>query len=187
MNTTRHNFTTVYTIGHSNRALETFVQTLRSVPVTTLVDVRAYPQSQRFPHFSQEPLRQNLERAEIIYHWAGKQLGGMRSPQAQSKHIALQDEKLRAYADYMESDLFQKAMVQLINLATIKNTAVLCAEKLPEHCHRSLLSDYLLLQGVEVSHIIDQGNIVNHQLSPFARRESRQLIYDRGATQTLDF
>jgi uncharacterized protein (DUF488 family) len=87
----------------------------------------------------------------------------------------------------MESDLFQKAAVQLINLATSANTAILCAERLPEHCHRSLISDYLLLQGVEVLHIIDQDTITSHQLSPLARRESQQLIYDRGTTRSLHF
>ena len=176
----------IYTIGHSNRTIGEFIQALQSVHIATVVDVRAYPQSQRHPQFSQQALRQSLEAADIIYHWAGKQLGGKRNAKSKSKHIAIEDEAIRAYADHMESDGFQKAVVQLINLAVSANTAILCAEKLPEHCHRSLISDYLLLQGGEVLHIIDQDTIVNHQLSPLARRESQQLIYDRGATRPLD-
>ena len=177
---------TLYTIGHSNRSIEEFVEILRHIPINTLVDVRAYPQSQRYPQFSQESLRQSLGTAGITYHWAGKQLGAMRKPQRESKHIALKDENLRAYADYMQSEVFQKAMVQLIHLASLENTVILCAEKLPEHCHRSLISDYLLLQGVEVRHILDEATIVSHQLNPLVRRESQQLVYDRGATKSLD-
>ena len=177
---------TFYTIGHSNRSIEEFIRALRAVPISTLVDVRAYPQSQRHPAFSQQPLRQSLETTGIIYHWAGKQLGGRRQARNGSKHIAIEDDNIRAYADYMESEVFQKAAVQLVNLATSAKTAIMCAEKLPEHCHRSLISDYLLLQGGEVQHIIDSETITSHQLSPLARRESRQLIYDRGATRPLD-
>jgi uncharacterized protein (DUF488 family) len=177
---------TLYTIGHSNRAIEEFIRALQAVPITAVVDVRAYPQSQRHPQFSQQALRQRMETAGIIYHWAGKPLGGRRQAHSGSKHIAIEDENIRAYADYMESEGFQKAVVQLVNLATSAKTAIMCAEKLPEHCHRSLISDYLLLQGVEVQHIIDSETIASHQLSPLARRESLQLIYDRGATRPLD-
>jgi len=181
-----NNTVTLYTLGHSNRTVAELIALLRPIPITTLVDVRAYPQSQRHPQFSQEALRQSLEAAGIIYHWAGKQLGGMRRAQGGSKHIALQDESLRAYADYMECEVFHKAIVQLMHLAATAGTVILCAEKLPGDCHRNMISDYLLLQAVDVRHIIDEGKIVGHQLSPFARRESRQLIYDRGATQFLD-
>lgn len=176
----------LYTIGHSNRTTAEFIQALQTVPIDTVVDVRANPQSRRHPQFSQQALRQSLEAAGITYHWAGRQLGGRRQAQDPSKHLAIADEAIRAYADYMESEIFQKAAMQLINLAATGKTAILCAEKLPEHCHRSLISDYLLLQGLEVLHIIDQDNIISHQLSPLARRESQQLIYDRGATRPLD-
>jgi uncharacterized protein (DUF488 family) len=182
----RKNPLTLYTIGHSNRTTDELVQALHAVPVETVVDVRANPQSRRHPQFSQQALRQSLEAAGMTYHWAGRQLGGRRQALGSSKHLAIADEAIRAYADYMESETFQKATVQLMNLAATGKTAILCAEKLPEHCHRSLISDYLLLQGLEVVHIIDQENIISHQLSPLARRESQQLIYDRGATRPLD-
>ena len=155
------------------------------MPIKTIVDVRAHPQSQRHPQFSQHALRQHLESVSITYHWAGKQLGGRRQVLDNSKHIAIADESMRAYADYMESETFKRAAVQLHQLATRTKTAILCAEKLPEHCHRSMISDYLLLQGTEVQHIIDQETIIGHQLSPLARRESQQLIYDRGTTEAL--
>ena len=181
-----NNLITIYTIGHSNRTIDDLIEALQSVPISTIVDVRALPQSQRYPQFSQPALRQSLEAVGIIYHWAGKSLGGRRPVQGNSKHIAIEDESIRAYADYMESDEFQKAAIQLVNLAGRAKTAILCAEKRPAHCHRSLISDYLMLQGIDVHHIIDPETIVGHQLSPLARRESQQLIYDRGVTRALD-
>ncbi|MCG6969582.1 MAG: DUF488 domain-containing protein [Gammaproteobacteria bacterium] len=182
----QHSSTTLYTFGHSNRTIQDFIRALQSAAIATLVDVRANPQSQRYPQFSQPALRQSLEAAGITYHWAGKSLGGRRQGWGESQHVAIADENMRAYADYMESDVFQKAAMQLMNLAASANTAILCAEKLPEHCHRSLISDYLLLQGFEVQHILDQDTINSHQLSPLARRESQQLIYDCGVTRSLD-
>lgn len=176
---------TVYTVGHSNRSVEDFISLLQAVAIKTVVDVRAYPQSNRYPHFSQDELRQHLGKAGMVYHWTGRQLGGMRKSNGESKHVALNDAAMQAYADYMESEPFQKAIVQLINLASQNNTAILCAEKLPENCHRSFISDYLMLQGVEVKHILDNSNVAPHQLNSLARRESQELVYDRGVTNNL--
>lgn len=61
----------------------------------------------------------------------------------------------------------------------------MCAEADPMHCHRSLIADYLVLQGVKVLHIL-RDMILEHQLSPYARRESLQLIYDRHVTAEPD-
>ena len=180
------NISTVYTIGHSNRTLEEFIEILRCVPIKILVDVRAYPQSQRYPHFSEENLRRALETKGIIYHWAGRQLGGKRKGAKQSKHVAIHDENLRAYADYMESDIFQKSIVQLINMASSANISIMCAEKLPEHCHRQFISDYMLLRGLEVLHLVTKDELTTHQLNPLARRESQELIYDRGVQRELN-
>jgi len=177
--------TRLYSIGHSNRSIEDFIALLQGQGISTLIDIRAQPQSRRYPHFSMDDLRLVLDDAGIIYHWAGRQLGGMRKHLPGSPHIALQDESLRAYADHMGSEGFARGVIQLIQLAQQSTTAMMCAEKLPEQCHRSLLSDYLLLQGVEVSHIIDDMQLREHYLSPLARRESVQLIYDRQATASL--
>ena len=176
---------TLYTIGHSNHEPGTFATILHAYQIATLVDIRAYPQSKRYPHFSMDPLRESLQKSGIVYHWAGKHLGGMRDPAPQSKHLALKDNKMRGYADYMESDVFIKAAVQLMHLAQMNPTVVMCAERVPEHCHRYLLADYLTLQGVEVQHIISATEVQPHQLSPAARRESQELVYDRNITAAL--
>lgn len=177
---------TLYSVGHSNRSAEALLEVLRRAGIRTLVDVRAYPHSQRFPHFDADALRAALEAAAITYHWAGRQLGGRRRPAAVSRHIALPDDGLRGYADYMETDSFARAATQLVNLAGQAPTVIMCAERLPEQCHRSLLADYLTLQGHRVMHLLEPGEVREHRLSAQARRESLQLIYDRQATGVLD-
>jgi uncharacterized protein (DUF488 family) len=178
--------TSILTVGHSNRTLIELIDLLRSAGIHTLVDVRAYPQSRRHPQFSSDSLRSAVEDAGMIYHWAGRRLGGKRFPRPDSPHLALAEDSLRGYADYMQTDAFQKAAAQLTALAGRTPTAILCAERSPENCHRSLISDYLTLQGVRVVHLITPSETGEHQLSPLIRRESARLVYDRNATGSLD-
>lgn len=178
---------TVYTVGHSNLSSEQLLTLLQHHGIEIIVDIRAYPGSKRFPQFHQEALRSSVETSGRVYHWAGRQLGGMRKLLGVSRHKALQSESFQAFADYMETDAFQKAVVQLINMAAQEKVALLCAERSAQNCHRSLISDYLVLKGVRVLHIEDTNAPQEHQLSPFARRESQQLIYDRAVTDQLDF
>lgn len=175
----------LYTLGHSNREAAAFVDLLATAEIRTLVDIRAQPQSERYPHFGEECLREALASAGIQYHWAGRHLGGRRTARKDSPHTALSADGLRGYADHMDGEPFRKAAVQLLVLARRAPTAVLCAERDPLQCHRSLLADYLTLQGVEVLHLIDTGETRLHQLRPEARRESQQLVYDRHTTAAL--
>jgi uncharacterized protein (DUF488 family) len=176
---------TLYTLGHGNRSMEEFVSLLTGQAIQTLVDVRAQPHSSRFPRFSTNALRKAMEELQIVYHWAGRQLGGRRAARPDSPHRSL-EEGLRGYADYMETEYFQKSAIQLLNLAASFRTAVLCAEKDPERCHRRLIADYLVLKGMEVIHLVALDDARVHHLSPEARRESAQLIYDRHLTAELD-
>jgi uncharacterized protein (DUF488 family) len=176
---------TLYTVGHSNRTAEQLIALLKSAAVTTLVDVRANPASSRHPQFGADALRPALETNGIIYHWAGRQLGGLRQPRPDSPHIALASEGFRGFADHMETEAFQRGVAQLTNLAMKACTAMMCAEKLPEHCHRSLIADYLVLKGVTLMHLIDTNEAREHQLHPRARTESGRLVYDRQASRPL--
>jgi uncharacterized protein (DUF488 family) len=178
--------TRLYTLGHSDRTLEAFLVLLQSAGIEILVDVRAKPASRRFPHFDEKRLRSALDEAAIQYHWAGRQLGGMRRSRPDSSHTALPQAGLRGYADYMETDEFQIAARQLIGLGDRAPTAIMCAERLPQHCHRSLMADYLIMRGAHVVHLIVPGETIDHCLSPSARRESAQLIYDRHVQESLD-
>ena len=158
---------------------------LTQAEVATLVDVRAQPHSARNPQFNEEKLRESCGQANIVYHWAGRHLGGKRAPRFDSPHIAL-DEGRRGFADHMGTEIFKKAISQFLSLAARAPTAMLCAEREPEHCHRNLIADYLILQGLQVVHLIEPGKSREHMLSAQARRESATLIYDRHVTAALD-
>jgi uncharacterized protein (DUF488 family) len=177
---------TLYSVGHSNRRIEELIAILTQAGIKTLVDVRAQPRSARHPQFNDDVLRAACERAGIAYHWAGRQLGGMRAPRAGSPHVAL-GEEVRGFADHMGTEAFKKAAAQLLGMAGRAPTAMLCAERDPQHCHRALIADYLLLQGARVLHLIEAGDMREHLLSAPARRESAELIYDRQVTETFDF
>lgn len=178
--------TALYTIGHGNRSLDELVAILRAAGIHTLVDVRATPQSRRHPHFSAASLRPSLETAGMVYHWAGRHLGGKRQPRVDSPHVALADDGQRGYADHMDGDDFRRAAAQLIRLAAQAPTAILCAERLPATCHRALIADYLTLNGQRVIHLIASGAAHEHAFNPAARRESARLVYDRHTIAALD-
>ncbi len=171
----------LYSIGHGSRRADEFIAQLKTAGVATLVDVRAHPTSTRCPQFSLESLRQTLEQEGIVYHWAGRQLGGFRQPRLDSPHSTLTAEGLRGFADHMESEAFQRGVSQLLSLGMKAPTAFMCAERRPEQCHRSLISDYLTLKGVDVGHLVTPTETRVHVLSPLARPESGKLIYDRQA------
>jgi len=172
----------IWTIGHGTRSGDEFVQMLQKAGVQCLVDVRSYPGSRRNPQFSRVPLASLLVDYGIQYQWEGRGLGGFRKPKADSKNVVLKNEGFRGYADYMESDEFKKAAELLIEQAQETNIAYMCAERLPWQCHRYLISDYLVMRGVHVVHLIAQGKTQEHKLNPITRIQNDILIYD-GKTQ----
>lgn len=174
----------ISTIGHSNRTLEELIALLTDAKIVCLVDVRRYPVSKRHPHFDTHNLRRACDQAQINYHWAGEHLGGYRPALAGSPHTALSD-GLRGFADYMASEAFVQSISRLIDLAKTSPTAILCAEKHPQDCHRLLISDYLWTSGVVVEHLTEKGRCDGHRLSHCARLTQGKLIYDRLTQQSL--
>lgn len=178
---------TLYTVGHSNYSRLEFISLLRSWRIEELIDIRAYPRSRRLPHFASEQLRGDLGRAGIFYRWAGRELGGMRRTDPASPHLAL-SEGLRGYADHSGSAGFVNGVMQLLDVAQVKTVTVMCAEKYPLHCHRSLLSDHLIVQhGVEVRHILGMNEDRPHDLRPEARLVDKSIVYDRHVQSELNF
>lgn len=176
----------IYTVGHSNHNIDDLLRMLRTMQLQQLIDVRAYPSSARYPQFAGAYLQQALAASGIDYHWAGSQLGGMRKARSTSPHYAIASSSLRAYADHMQTREFRTTITGLIDSARATRTVLMCSERDPSRCHRSLIADYLSSRGVHVVHLIDNGASRVHQLSPIARREGDCLIYDRGATRELD-
>lgn len=164
----------IYTIGHSTRSLDELVALLEEHGVTRLADIRRYPGSRRYPHFSGESLQQTLPQHRIAYEHFDS-LGGRRKPAPDSENGAWNNDQFRGYADHMATDEFRSAIERLLN--DERATAVMCAEAVPWRCHRNLLSDDLLRRGVEVIHIVGAGQSQPHALSKMARLRPDRVIY----------
>lgn len=177
--------TTVHTIGHGNRAADEFVALLQQARIERLVDVRAFPASRRHPQFAREALERALAEARIEYLWEGVALGGRRRPAPGSPNSALRNASFRAYADHMMRSAFQEGLERVIRLAGEKPTAIMCAERLPWHCHRYLIADSLVARDIPVLHIVSAGALQRHALNRLARVDGNVLIYDKGAQPDL--
>jgi uncharacterized protein (DUF488 family) len=168
---------TLYTIGHSTRPLNEFIAVLQAHSIQILVDIRSFPMSRRLPHFNRESLQLTLPEAGMRYVWL-KELGGRRKKiRDDSPNVALRNDSFRNYADYMLTDEFQCGIAELIKLAEQSRTAYMCAERVYFHCHRMLVSDWLVAHGHEVLHIEGTGPAKRHELMPEARLADGQVIY----------
>lgn len=166
----------IYSVGHSVRSIEEFIELLKHYGVEILVDVRHYPRSRRNPQFNKEALPSELEPFSIRYvHLEG--LGGLRKPTKDSINSALRSASFRGYADYMQSDEFKKSLEDLLSLAKRSGVAIMCAEAVPWRCHRFLLSDALVARGFDVEHIISQKSVRKHKLSSLAKVENSKVTY----------
>ena len=173
----------LYTIGHSTRSLEEFFGLLEREGATHLVDVRAFPTSARYPHFSRESLQRSLIDSGRRYTHMPS-LGGRRRGRRDSHNTQWKNSGFRAYADYMESREFVEALEDLLRLGRLEPTVIMCAEAVPWRCHRTLISDAALAAGAEVFHILDGGSDP-HRLTSFARIENARVRYDAGTQKDL--
>jgi uncharacterized protein (DUF488 family) len=175
----------LWTIGHSVRPIDVFLEMLQSARIERLVDVRAFPASRRHPQFNREALQHSLASKSIDYRWAGQALGGRRKPRPDSLNTALRNASFRAYADHMASREFVAGASQLIDDARDRRLAVMCAEQHPSRCHRRLIADWLSARGVEVIHLVDQRRVEPHGLTPGAVVTAEGVSYPGDAQLDL--
>ncbi len=168
--------TSVYTIGHSNRPIEAFIELLREHAIALLVDIRTVPKSRHNPQFGQDQLPASLEASGIAYRYM-KDLGGLRKTSADSPNGGWRNTSFRGYADWMQTDTFIAAVEELIEAAEEQTTAIMCAEAVPWRCHRSLVGDALLARGVEVIDIMGPGSAREEKLTPFAVVDGTSITY----------
>ncbi|HTM56493.1 MAG TPA: DUF488 domain-containing protein [Pirellulales bacterium] len=159
--------TTIHTIGHSTRSADEFIRLLTAAGIHQLVDVRQFPGSRKFPHFSASQLEADLGRAGIAYRHA-RDLGGRRRGAPDSKNAYWRNASFRAFADHMASDEFLRALEELVAGAKLQPTAIMCAEAVPWRCHRFLISDALVARGNKVVHIVGENSRQEHVLNPHA-------------------
>jgi uncharacterized protein (DUF488 family) len=162
---------TIFTIGHSTRTIEEFVALLRQMSVDLLVDVRSIPRSRTNPQFNADALPKALLDAGISYRHLPA-LGGLRHRKkgaTPSSNTFWRVAAFRNYADYAATEAFRKGLDELRTLARDNCCAIMCAEAVWWRCHRRIIADYLLADGVLVSHIMGLNKIDPAKLTPDVR------------------
>ena len=177
MNTSLHS-NTVWTIGHSTHTLEEFIAMLQAFQIELVADVRSFPGSRRYPHFNKEALQISLSKNNINYvHLAD--LGGRRKVNPNSINTGWRHPAFRGYADYMETESFKTGINELQQLANEQKTAYMCSEAVWWRCHRALVSDYLKLNGLKVTHIMGLAKSEEHRYTQPARIVHGKLTYQQ--------
>lgn len=167
------------TVGHGTASQAGFAELLSAAGVQALVDVRIAPGSRKFPHFGKDLLAQWLPAAGVEYRWE-KRLGGFRKLPPDSPDVALRNESFRAYAAYMRSPEFLAALAETIAQAAEQSVAIMCSETVWWRCHRRLIADHaLLLDGVDVRHLMPGGKLAPHQPTSGVRVDGNELVYDQ--------
>lgn len=166
----------LWTVGHSTRPIEDFIELLQKHDIQLLADVRITPYSRRNPQFHSDALAKSLADAGIQYRHMPP-LGGRRKTRPDSVNMGWRNESFRGYADYMQTREFWNAMDDLMAAAQGLRVAIMCAEAVPWRCHRTLISDALVSRGWTVRHIISPNSLQTHTLTPFAKLDGGRLTY----------
>lgn len=166
----------IWTVGHSTHALDEFVDMVRSFTIELIVDIRNYPGSRRYPHFNKESLEKHLPLKGINYIHI-RELGGRRKPLKDSVNTTWKNSAFRGYADFMDSEEFKYGIQTLQATASMKRTAYMCSEAVWWSCHRSLVSDFLKINGWKVMHIMGISKQQEHPYTSAARIVNGKLSY----------
>jgi len=147
----------VFTVGHSNHSISKFLELLQQRAVTTIADVRSAPYSQFAPQFNKDPLRKMLQAEGIKYAFLGRELG------ARSTDPACYENGRVRYDRLARTDLFEVGIGRLVSGSASESIAILCTEKDPLDCHRTLLvARALILRGLAVGHILADGSLESY-------------------------
>ncbi|NDE91219.1 MAG: DUF488 domain-containing protein [Alphaproteobacteria bacterium] len=148
---------TIFTIGHSTHTLGTFAELLERHGITALCDVRSVPYSRMNPQFNRETLQGALAKSGIHYFFLGKELGARPEDTSCYKNHQVQ------FDVFEKTALFQSGIDKVINISKEYHTALMCAEKDPLSCHRTILVARVLVKnGFTVEHILGDGSIEKH-------------------------
>jgi hypothetical protein len=167
----------IWTVGHSTRSIEEFMDLLQANQIEILVDVRHFPGSRKFPHFGKVALHDALVTAGIRYEHLAE-LGGRRPVHRDSHNLAWRNASFRSYADYMETEPFRAGVERLLEIARAGRTALMCAEAVWWRCHRSMIADYLKAMGVQVCHILGMKKVQEHPYTSAAHLVDGRLSYE---------
>ena len=162
---------TIFTIGHSTHTIVEFEALLLQVAVDLVIDVRSIPRSRTNPQFNAAALPGALVDVGIAYHHLAA-LGGLRHRKkgaTPSPNTLWRVAAFRNYADYAATDAFRIGLDELRVLARDHCCAIMCAEAVWWRCHRRIIADYLLAEGLPVAHIMGRNRIDPAKATPGAR------------------
>lgn len=172
----------IFTVGHSNHPPETFINLLLRHGIDEVADVRSAPYSRYTPHFNYEPLQQALDDIGIAYTYLGGELGGR--PADRSCYDP--DGRVR-YDRVVDTEQFDDGIRNVIRAADERRVALLCTEKEPLECHRTLLVARALVErGVAVAHILADGGLESHGDAMTRLVEVHKLPSDGDMFRTRD-
>ena len=161
---------TVLTIGHSTHALDAFVALLQRHHVTAVADVRSVPYSRFNPQFNREPFAKALEAEGIRYVPLGNELGGRSDDPACYEAGRIRYDRVAATAS------FRSGLARVVQGAASYRIALMCAEKEPLDCHRTLLVARALdAEGVDIAHIHADGALEPHRAAMDRLLDSQKL------------
>ena len=147
----------VLSIGHSTHSSQKLLELLRRNGVTAIADVRSQPYSRMNPQFNRESLRDALKAVGIAYAFLGRELGARTTDTC-----CYVDGKVQ-YSRLAQTDAFQHGLTRVINGASRYRIALLCAEKDPLTCHRTILVvRHLVARGLRAAHILENGRLEQH-------------------------
>ena len=168
----------IHTIGHSTHPIEAFIDILKTYDIRLVADVRTIPKSRHNPQYNSAELAKSLKDHGISYeHMPG--LGGLRHAKKDSINMALENTSFRGFADYMQTEDFERGLNTLIEKAETQSTVIMCAEAVPWRCHRSLIGDALLARGITVMDIMNKTSAKEHKLTAFAEVHGLTVTYPK--------
>lgn len=168
-----------FTVGHSTRSIEEFIEVLQSAEIGLVIDVRRLPGSRRHPQFDEDALRESLGTANIRFERTAE-LGGRR-PVSNDVPFEVnafwQNRSFHNYADYALSEEFQTGLAQLLERGREHRTTVMCSEAVWWRCHRRIIADHLIAHDEQVFHLMNQRQQHAAELTTGAVVDDGQVIY----------
>lgn len=168
------------TIGHSTRSLDDFLDMLRSAKVDLLIDVRSFPRSRTNPVFNIDRLPDDLAQIQIGYRHCPA-LGGRREKQPEvdeNVNAMWRVQSFHNYADYALTDEFATVFDEIVHLGRSQRLTLMCSEAVWWRCHRRIITDYLLLNGHAVDHLMALGQTDHAVPTPGSQRTVQgKVIY----------
>jgi uncharacterized protein (DUF488 family) len=171
----------LFTIGHSTRSLEDFISLLQDSQIRTVADIRSVPSSRKYPWFDGGALSEALSHHQISYLHISA-LGGHRpknkaiDPDA---NAFWDNQSFHNYADYAMTQDFRAGLDELIAIGQRSVTAMMCSEAVWWRCHRRIVTDYLIAEGIEVRHILSPTKVSTAEMTSAAQPAGYDICYPR--------